>query len=138
MKERGDKPFSIWVPSIKWIKENCVVDALTEKELDKLPGAYTFILKLKKKRIVANEVTFGKTTIGVRYPDHWFSKVVEKLGFPIVTTSANKTGEKFMTSLENLDKDIEKNVEFIIYEGPKEGKPSKIINLVEGTVKERD
>ena len=42
-----------------------------------------------------------------------------------------------MTSLENLDPEIERSVEFMIYEGSKEGKPSKIIDLVEGKVKER-
>jgi len=138
IKERTDKPFSIWVPSLKWVRDNCAVDAEVEKELSKLPGPYTFILTLKKRKAVADNVTLGKSTIGVRYPDHWFGKVVEKLGFPLVTTSANKSGEQFMTSLEDLDKGVEHHVEFMINEGPKIGKPSKIINLVEGTIKERN
>ena len=42
-----------------------------------------------------------------------------------------------MTSLEDLDQAIEDKVDFIIYEGEKKGRPSKIVNLVEGKVKER-
>ena len=62
---------------------------------------------------------------------------VAKAGIPIITTSANKNGQKFMTSLQNLEKEIEQEVEFIIYEGPKEAHPSKIMNVVEGWMKER-
>ena len=66
-------------------------------------------------------------------------KVVEKLGVPMVTTSANKTGKPFMTKLENLDSDIEKEVEFMIYEGEKGGRPSQIVDLTgaKTTVKNR-
>ena len=75
--------------------------------------------------------------MGVRIPDHWFSQVVEALGFPIITTSANKTGQPFMTSLENLDSEMKMKVDFIIYEGEKKARPSKIIDLVKGNIKER-
>ena len=37
-----------------------------------------------------------------------------------------------MTDLENLDPDIQNSVDFLIYEGEKKGKPSKIINFVTG------
>ena len=39
-----------------------------------------------------------------------------------------------MTSLEDLDPAIKGGIDFMLYEGKKEGKPSKIINLTE-TVK---
>jgi tRNA A37 threonylcarbamoyladenosine synthetase subunit TsaC/SUA5/YrdC len=34
-----------------------------------------------------------------------------------------------MTSLEGLDDEFKKGVSFIIYEGEKNGKPSKIVDL---------
>ena len=34
-----------------------------------------------------------------------------------------------MTSLEDLDEGIKSSVDFIVYEGEKKGKPSKIIDL---------
>ncbi len=136
LKRREATPFSIWVPSPEWIRENCILKK-GGKELDDLPGPVTLVLKLKGKNSLAKNVAPGTDTIGVRLPDHWLGKVIEKLGFPIVTTSANKEGRPFMTSIENLDPEIKEGVEFMIYEGPKEGRPSKIINLVEGKVKER-
>ncbi len=137
LKQRQGNPFSVWAPSIEWIKKNCVINKLGEEWLKKLPGPYTLILKLKNKSTIAKGVNLGQETLGVRIPEHWFSKVVNKLGFPIVTTSANQQGKPFMTILENLDPEIEVGVEFIIYEGEKSGHPSKIIDLVKGMVKER-
>lgn len=135
IKGRPDSPLSIWVPSIKWIKTNCDTKK-AQGWLQKLPGPYTLILPLKNKNAVAENVTLTDS-IGVRLPDHWFKKVVEDLNFPIITTSANKTGEPFMTSLEMLDSNIEKEVEFMIYEGEKNGRPSKLIHIGKEEVIER-
>ena len=137
LKEQFRQPLSIWVPSLEWVRQNCMVNTEAAVWLQKLPGPYTIILKLKNKKAVAPEVLLNGNTLGIRLPDHWFSKVVKKIGLPIVTTSANKTGQQFMTTLETLDKSIENGVEFMIYEGEKSAHPSKIINTVEGSVKER-
>lgn len=133
LKQRPMAPFSIWVPSKKWIKENCIVD---EKWLKYLPGPYTLIVKLKEK-VIAQNVT-NTEYVGVRIPNHWFSAVVKDLNKPIITTSANKTGDPFMTSLETLDKDVESGIDFMIFEGEKKGKPSTIINTENEEFKERE
>ena len=137
IKERPTNHFSIIAPSKDWITENCIANKEAKEWLSKLPGSYTLILKLKNKSTIAKNVNQGTENIGVRIPDHWFSNVVQELGFPIVTTSANRSGRPFMTSLEDLDPKIKEGVDFIIYEGEKKGQPSKIVNLVEGKVKER-
>ena len=137
LKGRPTNPFSIIAPSKGWVRRNCLINTEGEKWLNKLPGPYTLILKLKNKNAIAKSVNQGEGTIGVRIPNHWFSGVVQELGFPIVTTSANRSGRPFMTSIENLDSAIKDGVDFIIYEGEKKGRPSKIVNLVEGKIKER-
>jgi tRNA threonylcarbamoyl adenosine modification protein (Sua5/YciO/YrdC/YwlC family) len=134
IKERPESPFSVWVPEKKWITENCFVHNVNE--LKKLPGPYTFVLHVKP-HAVAKNVAPEKKTLGVRFPNHWFTRVVEAAGVPLITTSVNKAGERFMTDLENLDDDIETVVAFCIYEGEKQARPSKIINLAEGGVVER-
>ena len=143
LKKRADNPFSVWAPSLKWIKDNCVVDKKVQEWLKKLlgpytklPGSYTLVLKLKQKKAVAKNVS-GSETLGVRMPDHWFARVVQDVNMPIITTSVNKAGETFMTDKNNLDPDIQKGVSFLIYEGEKKGRPSQIVNLVEGKIKER-
>jgi L-threonylcarbamoyladenylate synthase len=134
---RPTAPFSIIVPSIEWIRKNCIINEKVESWLKKLPGPYTLILKLKNKDVIATNIVPEAKTIGVRLPDHWFTEVVKKMGIAIVTTSANKTGEPFMTCIENLDPDIENGVEFMIYEGPKSGRPSKLVNVDTQEIRER-
>jgi len=137
IKGRAEAPFSVIAPSKDWIRRNCFVSEEAEKWLEKLPGPYTLILKAKDS--VAKNVAPGMETLGVRIPDHWFSKIVEELGLPVVTTSANRSGGDFMTSLDNLDDEIKPKIEFIIYEDEKHGRPSKIVDLTgeEVKVKER-
>ena len=138
-KDRHTVPFSVIAPSKEWIRENCIINAEAEKWLDKLPGPYTLIVTLKNKDAIAPNVNMDMDTLGVRIPDHWFSKVVEELRIPIITTSANVTSEDFMTSEEDLNPRVASKIEFMIYEGEKHGRPSKIIDLTsnEILVKER-
>ncbi|MBW2989296.1 threonylcarbamoyl-AMP synthase [Candidatus Woesearchaeota archaeon] len=127
IKGRPTSPFSIIAPSKEWIRKNCVIKKKDEEWLEKLPGPYTLILK--KKDGVAENVAPGLDSIGIRMPDHWFSKIIEELGIPIITTSANKSGGNFMTSLDNLDDEIKPKIEFIAYEDEKHGKPSIMVDL---------
>ena len=138
IKQRPTSPLSIWVPSKQWIEENCELSKEQKEEhLSKLPGPFTFIVKLKNKKAVAKNVIPETENIGVRMPDHYLNKALEELDLPIVTTSVNKHGERFMKNLEDLDPDIEREVDFMIYDGEISGRPSKIVNLVTKEVIER-
>jgi L-threonylcarbamoyladenylate synthase len=138
-KARCERPFSIIAPSKEWILENCEVNERVEEWLEKLPGPYTLILKLKNKGAVESIVNSGMDTLGVRIPDCWSSEIAKELNVPIVTTSANITGKEFMTSLETLDVDVKNKVDFMINEGEIKGKPSTLIDLTkdEVNIKER-
>jgi len=129
IKGNATTPFSVWAPSLEWIKKNCVVDKKVEEWFKKLPGPYTLILKLKDKKAIAPSVNLGKETIGVRIPQHWFHGAVEELATPIITTAANPAGKPFMTKLDNLDQTISVNTDFVVYEGEKDAKPSQLIDL---------
>lgn len=128
-KQQYDQPFSVIAPNKDWIRKNCVLSREAEEWLEKLPGPYTLILKLKKKDAVAPEIILGKDTIGVRMPDHWIQDIALALNRPLVTTSANLHGKAFMTTLESLDPVIENKVDFVVYDGPKQACPSTIIDL---------
>jgi len=135
LKERPTQPLSIWIPSIDWIKYNCKIDKKAEKWIEELPGPYTLILKLKHENAIAKNVS--QKTIGVRIPDHWFSEIIKEANIPIITTSANKAGKPFMEDKEDLDQEIEKGIDFMIYEGKKQARPSKIINVETENIKKR-
>ena len=133
LKGRTNNPFSVIAPSLDWVKENCIVAKKDEEWLRKLPGPYTLIFRLKKD-CVAKEVNPGLKTLGVRIPRHWISNVAAEANIPVITTSVNRSSEDYMTSLEDLDSSIKAGANFILYEGKKEGKPSKLVDLT-GTVK---
>ena len=128
IKKRESSPFSVIAPSKEWIVKNCSLNENAKEWLKKLPGPYTLVLKTKEE-CVAKNVAPGLKTLGIRIPDHWFSDFAKEMNIPIISTSANVSGNDFMTSLEDLDEDIKGKVDFIVYEGVKEGKPSRIIDL---------
>ena len=130
LKGRATNPFSVIAPSLEWINKNCVVTKEAEEWLEKLPGPYTLILKLKNN-CVARDVNSGLNTLGIRIPNHWIRNVAAEAEIPVVTTSVNRANEDYMTSLEDLDPAIKSSIDFVLYEGKKEGKPSKIIDLTE-------
>jgi len=129
-KQRKENPFSVIAPSKEWIDENCIVNENAKDWVKRLPGPYTLVLKTKNQ-CVAENVAPGKDTLGIRIPDNWFSNFVSEINIPIVTTSVNKSGNDPMTSLEDLDSEIKDKVDFIVYEGEKNGKPSRIIDLTD-------
>lgn len=129
LKGRAANPFSVIAPSIDWINENCAITKESEEWLSKLPGPYTLIFKLKNNNCVAKEVNPGLKTLGIRIPSQWISRLVAEAEVPVVTTSVNRANEDYMTSLEDLEPSIKSGIDFVLYEGRKEGKPSKIIDL---------
>lgn len=129
VKNRWHNPLSVIAPSKEWLRKNCELTAQGEEWLDRLPGPYTLILRLKNKEAVAESVNLASGTLGVRIPEHWFSGVAGEADVPIVTTSANIHGQQFMTSLDDLSPKITAKMSFAVYEGVKAGRPSKLVDL---------
>jgi tRNA A37 threonylcarbamoyladenosine synthetase subunit TsaC/SUA5/YrdC len=72
-------------------------------------------------------------------PNHWIGEFANYFDTPLVTTSANRSGETFMRHLDDLDSEIQKGCEFVVYEGVLERRPSTIVKLTEEkpVIKER-
>ena len=70
-------------------------------------------------------------TLGVRVPDHEFCRrVLHSFGKPIVSTSANISGEPSAKNLAEVSREIIDGVDFVVnprFEGKPTGKPSSII-----------
>jgi len=78
-----------------------------------LPGPYTFLLKPKKSMPVS------RGRVGVRVPAHFFvMRLIREVGFPILSTSANATGDKPPSRVEEIKKEILDQVDLIIDGGP--------------------
>lgn len=89
--------------------------------------------------LAANLIPEEKT-LGVRVPDHEFCQnLLRKFGRPIVSTSANISGEPTPKSLKEISKTIIEGVDFMVnprFQGRPTGKPSSIVAFTErGEVK---
>ena len=129
IKKRDNKPFSIVVPSFEWIHQNCIATQAGKIWIGKLPGPYTLILPLKNQNAVAKSVILSSPSIGIRIPNNWFYELIKEINIPFVTTSANISGKYYMTDFYNLDENIKQEVDYIIYEGALEKKPSMVVKL---------
>lgn len=80
---------------------------------------------------VAQNLIPDEGTIGIRVPDHEFCKrLIKSLGRPMVSTSANLSGEKSPITFDQIREEIKRGVDLVVdraYEGKPTGKPSSII-----------
>jgi len=126
-REKG-KPLSILVSDYAMLLKYCEVSPAQERILHALlPGPYTFILTLRKKLPVSTTME-----IGIRVPEHYFMRQASKeLGMPIVSTSANISGEKDAAKLADVDKEVSSLADLLIDNGVcAYGKGSTVIDLI--------
>jgi len=122
------KPMIVLVSNIEMLKNCCVnINELEEKIINKyLPGELTIILK--KSNYIPDIVS--KNTLGIRIPnDKNLIEIINKLNRPIVSTSANISSKKSITSIDLLEDSIKNNVDFIYDGGVIDRKPSTIIKV---------
>lgn len=85
---------------------------------------------------LASNVIASDGTIGMRIPNHEFcEQLLKKFHRPIVSTSANISGEPTPLTFQEIDDKISESVDFIadvIFEEGSTGKPSSIIKLGTG------
>jgi L-threonylcarbamoyladenylate synthase len=105
-----------------WIKENCIVDADLKKYL---PGPYTIILKKKNKSFLS--WVSDNDSLGIRIPDNDFCKEIQKSKVPFITTTVNLSGQKPITKISDIPKEILNKVDIIIDKGELNSRPSTLI-----------
>ncbi|MFA7243883.1 MAG: L-threonylcarbamoyladenylate synthase [Patescibacteria group bacterium] len=96
------KPMSLAFSSVEMIKKYVKLPEEYEKILRKyLPGPYTFLLP--KNDLVSEKITAGFGKVGVRIPKYdLIIKIIEELGEPIITTSANISGDPDIVRSDDL------------------------------------
>jgi len=129
------KPLSIAFPDVESAKKYAFLEAKDEEYIKKnINEPLTFIVR--KKELVPDYVTAGMETVGIRIPDN---KIVKEMllsaKIPVITTSANISGEKAPAAFQEINKEILEKVDLAIDSGTCRAKvPSKIVNLLTGKV----
>ena len=108
--------------------------------VNKAPGIAFEVMEMSTKPLtlilpgasgVAANLIPEEGTLGVRVPDHEFcQKLLYKFGKPIVSTSANISGEKTPKKVAEISKEIIEGVDFVVnprFQGRPTGQPSSII-----------
>ncbi len=129
IKKMGkDKPLSVMMSDTSMIDEYCEVGLWEEMILKKyLPGPFTFILRARKNLPVSKD-----KTLGVRIPESDFcNRLSEDVGRPVISTSANVTGEAPPTSFEEVKKTVLETADVAVDHGPtRYRKSSDVVDLV--------
>lgn len=113
--------------------------------VNKAPGIAFEVMEMATKPLtlilpgasgVAANLIPEEGTLGVRVPNHEFcQKLLYKFGKPIVSTSANISGEKTPKKVAEISKEILEGVDFVVnprFRGRPTGQPSSIIAFGEG------
>lgn len=113
-KRNYGKPISLLVGSIDKIKNIAYVDKNEEKIIKAfMPGELTLVLK--KKACINDLVTAGKNTVGVRIPNHNIALcILNKVDFPLATSSANISGENNIADFDEIVSDLKDYVDIFI------------------------
>lgn len=103
------KAISIFVKDVEGVKKFAFVDGNQEKFLKKnLPGKITVILKRKLDCELADNLSGGKETIGVRIVNYKIiCDILGRVNNPLTATSANISGQPASGKIEEILKQFE-------------------------------
>ncbi|MDQ3194656.1 MAG: L-threonylcarbamoyladenylate synthase [Bacteroidota bacterium] len=96
------------------------------------PGPITYIVK--KKILIPDIVTAGLNSVALRIPAHqMFREVLQRSDVPIAAPSANRSGKISPTSAEDVLKELEGKIDYILDGGKCGiGIESTVINFADG------
>lgn len=93
-----------------------------------LPGPYTFILEASS--MVPRSVAPKRKTVGIRIPDSEITlSIVKALGNPIISTSANISGENVISDPFDIEGLFGNQLDAVVDGGNLTGDPSTVIDL---------
>jgi len=94
-----------------------------------LPGAYTFVLDATS--VVPDLLTTKQKTVGIRIPDNRIClAIVRELGHPIVTTSANLSGEDPIGDPLYIEHELGSQLALVVDGGMLPPEVSSVVSLI--------
>lgn len=98
-----------------------------------LPGRLTILLHKNSK--ISAEITGGSDLVGIRIPDHQeLVKIIKHIGNPIISTSANISGQKSISSPKELEPRLLRNIAYIEDGGSIDYEPSSLIKIEDNEI----
>lgn len=130
----ADKPMSFVCADLVQVSRYGHVSNFVHRILKRfLPGPYTFVLTATRE--TPKVLQSKQKTVGIRIPDHPVPlALVEQLGNPVVSTSANESNEEVVTNPADLERIFGHRVDLIMECGTLPVLASSVISLVDDTI----
>ena len=131
MKQRDRrKPFSVICSSLSEISRYARVSNAAFKIIKRyLPGPYTFVFEATRE--VPDLLLTRQKTVGIRIPDNRIClDLVSTLGNPIITTSANLSGEEPEGDPRRIAETFGNQLDFVIDGGILTTDVSSVVSLI--------
>ena len=124
------KPFSFICSDLAEVSRYARLTNVAFKAMKRcLPGPYTFVLEASRE--VPDLLTTRQKTVGIRIPDNRICMaIVQELGVPIVTTSANLTGEEPVGDPYEIQRRFGGGLDLVVDGGLLTTDVSTVINMV--------
>ena len=125
------KPFSFICADLSDIARYARVSNYAFKLLRRLlPGPYTFVMEANS--VVPELLLTKQKTVGIRMPDNAIClAIVKELGHPIVTTSANLSGEDPIGNPWQVECDLGKLLDLVIDGGDLTADVSSVVSIID-------
>lgn len=127
------KPFSFICPTQSEVANYAKVSNYAFKLMKRLlPGPYTFVLEAT--RVVPDLLQTKQKTVGIRIPDNAIClALVNALGHPLVTTSANLSGEEPIGDPLEVFEQMGKQLDYVVDGGILPPDVSSVVSLLGDT-----
>lgn len=124
------KPFSFICSDLSEVARYAKVSNYAFKVLKRLlPGPFTFVLD--SSSVVPDLLITRQKTVGIRIPDNRIClAIVKELGHPIITTSANRSGEEPIGDPHAIDLEMGKELDLIVDGGFLPPDVSSVVSLI--------
>lgn len=125
------KPFSFICSDLSDIARYAKVSNYQYKVMKRLlPGAYTFVLPASST--VPDLLVTKQKTVGIRIPDNPIClAIVGQLGHPIITTSANRSGEDPIGDPFVVDNELGRQLDLVVDGGVLSASVSSVVSLID-------
>ncbi|AJF06334.1 L-threonylcarbamoyladenylate synthase [Geoalkalibacter subterraneus] len=129
-KRDARKPFSFICADLSDVSNYAQVSNFAFKIMKRhLPGPYTFVLEAT--RVVPDSLMTRQKTVGIRIPQNPIAlAIVQELGHPLVTTSANVSGQDVYHDPLDIEDALGHQLDLVIDGGILRGDSSTVISLI--------
>lgn len=128
-----DKGIALLIDSLDQVRDIVDLPPLAERLAERLwPGPLTLVLRALPEASLPDLLTGGRTTVGLRLPDHAVPRAVARDAGPTALTSANVSGRPDATTAAQLLAGLGTEVDLVLDDGPvRGGVPSTVVALTE-------